>query len=87
MPFITTAVSGRNGLQENRVPTSRVPPRMILTRKFPDSFDMELGETGQIDVVLEADGGEIFFDGVNDIKNTNFKVISIKKINVFNSRI
>ena len=67
-------------MQENRVPTDRVKPKMVLTKKFPDSLDMELGETGQIDAILQADGGEVIFDGMNDVKNTNFKVISIKKL-------
>ncbi len=65
---------------EKEIERDRVKPRLVLTRKFPDSLDMELEEEGQIDVVLQADGGEVIFDGMNDIKNINFKVISLKRI-------
>ncbi len=87
MPVAMTAVKGRNGLQESRLETQHRKPKMILTDKIPVSSKMELGEKGQLEALLLADGGRLEMDeSGTEIKIINFKIISLDRISVNEQR-
>lgn len=73
---------------ESRVATSRRKPKLILTTQFPITADMEIGEEGQLDVVLLSKMESLEFDDTEtEVKHTEFSIISAKRLTRKETRI
>ena len=74
-------------MEEARVATERRKPRMILTARFPVVHSMELGENGNLDVVLQAESESLDMDdSMNEVRSVRFVVLSATDITARKAR-